>query len=360
MVVKNQAERLASRGHKVTVVTSKCGLKDRNTIYNKVSVKRIIAANFLEKYGIPFPVFWPVSLFTVLVAAIRKADAVHIHDAVYMPCMAAAIIAKLLHKPLVVTQHVAIVQHPNKAVMAIQKAMHTIAGHIVYRSSHSVFTLNDRVAAHVVAYGATVHKLKEAMNGVDTTLFHPATDDEKIAARKQFGLALNKPVVLFVGRFVPKKGFTKVVAARSDAYQLVCAGGERRANNEPGMTYIGKLPQTELATLYRAADVFVLPSENEGFPLSVQEAMASGLPIIIASDEGYARYGFDTNLICCLSEVTDQTVRVAISELINDTAKQRRMRDYSFSYATHHFSWENIIVQLEALYEQLVPQKGRL
>lgn len=360
IVVKNQAEGLAARGHKVTIITSKITRNDKpDSTVNGVRILRVPALNVLEKYGVPFPFFAPFTLISVLARVISKADAVHINDAVYIPCIAAALTARIFRKPLVVTQHVDLVQHPNMVVMLAQKILHGIAGRIVYSSCAIVLTLNDRVQQHVANHGAAQHKLKNVVNGVDTNLFHPATEYEKIAARNYFGLSQNKPIVLFVGRFVPKKGFNKVLAAHSSKYQLVFAGGEPQIGDEPDVVFVGKLPQVQLAQLYRAADVFVLPSEGEGFPLSVQEAMATGLPIILADDKGYARYKLDAALVCALPEATNAGVRKAIAELTASASRRDRMGAYSHTYATENFSWPRIVTQLETTYEQLILHKGR-
>jgi len=353
VVVKNQAEQLAARGHNVTVVTSRIGARQFKQRIKNVTVLRLPALNILEKRGVPFPFFEPFSLLWTLIFTVRKADAVHIHDAVYMPCVVAAMVAGLWRKPLVVTQHVDLVEHPSSLVMIAQKLLHGLAGRLVYRTSSVVFTLNDRVAQHVVDHGAASHKLKNVVNGVDTSLFHPADAATKLAARKTFNLSTTKPVVLFVGRFVPKKGFNKVLAAQSSNYQLVFAGGDARKSNDPNVIFLGKLPQPQLADLYRAADVFVLPSVGEGFPLSVQEAMATGLPIILADDKGYARYKLDHDLVCALSEATNQNVQTAIAELTANADRRNRMGAYSRHYASQNFSWERITTQLETHYDSL-------
>ena len=86
-----------------------------------------------------------------------------------------------------------------------------------------------------------------------------------------------------MGRFVPKKGFDILYQAKDPSYLLVFVGGGMIPDyikSDHSVKIIGPLPQEELAMLYKASDVFILPSYGEGFPLSIQEAMATGLPII--------------------------------------------------------------------------------
>lgn len=360
MVAKNQAERLAASGHDVTVVTNGTSLREPAGMINGVRVLRMPALNAFEKKGVPFPVTAPVTLMSTLVSVIRKADVVHIHDAVYVACFTAAIVARALRRPIVLTQHVGIVPH-SQLVDAMQKVMHKTAGAIVYKGSTIVCTLNDSVEQHVLAQGVESHKIKALANGVDTGLFHPANQYEKMAAREEFGLSHDKPVVLFVGRSVPKKGYDKVLAACSPDYQIVIAGGEPLTGDEPHVVHLGKLSQEKLARVYQAADLFVLPSEGEGFPMSVQEAMASGLPVITTDDPGYARYNLNAKGVYLLKNPTADSVRSAIITVLADESRRRDMSDYSRAYATEHFSWDHIVMQLDDIYGGvLLPKEAKV
>jgi D-inositol-3-phosphate glycosyltransferase len=189
-------------------------------------------------------------------------------------------------------------------------------------------------------------------NGVDTDLFRPASPAEKQKLRRTLGLSTEKPIVLFVGRFVPKKGFDKVMAARDPDYQLVCAGGQPDPFTSDDIVLIGTLPQAELADYYRAADIFVLPSEGEGFPLSIQEAMATGLPIITAYDDGYSRYHLDEQLFKMLHQPNQHSIRAAIKAILQNKDMRRSMSLYSRDYANEHFGWDSVIAQLERTYER--------
>jgi glycosyltransferase involved in cell wall biosynthesis len=74
-------------------------------------------------------------------------------------------------------------------------------------------------------------------------------------------------------------------------------------------------PQSELRRLYHAADALALPAEvREGFPLVVQEAVASGLPAVVGDDPGFAPYRGLPNLVFC--EQSPQDVREAIRKAV--------------------------------------------
>jgi phosphatidylinositol alpha 1,6-mannosyltransferase len=126
--------------------------------------------------------------------------------------------------------------------------------------------------------------------GVDITGFAPSARDEQLRRRWSPD---GKPMVGFVGRLAPEKHVERLaVLARRDDLRLVIVGdGVDRKKLESTLSnavFTGALYGEELATAYASMDVFVHPGEHETFCQAVQEAMASGLPVI-APDAGGPR-----------------------------------------------------------------------
>ncbi|MHA5050096.1 glycosyltransferase family 4 protein [Streptomyces sp. SD15] len=351
-VVRREAVGLAARGADVTVLTS----ADRSgvTVEDGVRVVRVAAWNGAERRaGVPFPLFSP-ALATAALRWARRADAVHIHDCLYLSSWAAGLAAALTRTPYVLTQHVAVVDHPSRLVRAVQHAVYGVAGRALLRGARSVFTLNASVAAFVRAYGAREERARHLANGVDTELFRPAADEtERRLARKRLGLPADRVLVLFVGRLVPKKGYDLLLAAHTpDAgYDLVFAGdGDAKAlAGRPGVHHIGALPPAEVAEAYRACDVFALPSTAEGFPLTVQEAMASGLPVVTTDDPGYAPYELNRTRVSLLAREAP-AVGAELRSLAGDPERRARMGAYARSYAEQAFAWDEHVRTLLAHY----------
>lgn len=342
LVVANQAKSLVARGHDVTVLTCRHarGL-DRRSLVDGYVVKRTAAFNWIERrFGITFPLVSPI-FFLRAWREIARADIVHLHDVFYTTTHLAALAAVLLRRPFHLTQHVALVEHPSRLVMAVQRAIYRLIGRPLFRRAASVVTYNANVQAHVLSHGAGPARVVLTHNGIDTDAFTPADADEKRRLRAAYGLPVDLPVVLFVGRLVPKKGFRLVAeTAGPDHTTLIVGTGVDLDNlgSMPHVTAFGEAGRDEVLDLYRLADLFVFPTQGEIFTLVMQEAMACGLPVVTTDDPGYADYELDRDRIRLVPRTAD-AVRSAIADLLADRGLRDRMSEYSRELAVQRFSW---------------------
>jgi glycosyltransferase involved in cell wall biosynthesis len=144
------------------------------------------------------------------------------------------------------------------------------------------------VVAAELARHAPANKVHYIGNGIDTERFTPG---DAASARARIGLG-DGPVIGFVGRLTPQKGVETLIAAfhalENERAQLLIVGdGESRGaleaaakagRNAARITFLGSRKDTP--ELFRAMDVFVLPSYVEAFPMVLLEAMATGVPVI--------------------------------------------------------------------------------
>ncbi|GAB7145813.1 glycosyltransferase family 4 protein [Mycobacterium riyadhense] len=151
-------------------------------------------------------------------------------------------------------------------------------------------TLAPSTATMEVLAAQGIPRLHRWARGVDLLRFAPSARDE--ALRRHWSPD-GKPIVGFVGRLAPEKHVDRLAAlAAGGAVRLVIIGdGVDRLKLQSAMPtalFTGALYGDKLAAAYASMDVFVHPGEHETFCQVVQEALASGLPVI-APDAGGPR-----------------------------------------------------------------------
>ncbi len=354
VVAENQVKELSKAGQQVSVTTSACDAQAGTVEADGYKVRRIPAWNYFErKMGAVFPIFAP-SLLWHAYKTVKKSDVIHAHDAFYLTSLAAAFWARIFGKPLILTQHVDMVPHPKKIVQLVQNIVYATTGSFIMHSSTKIIVLNSRVEAFLASKGIAGTKIKLLPNSVDTESFTPATVSQKLKLREKYGLPKNKVLALFVGRFVPKKGFSKLLGmSEIHGLDIVFAGGNAPAGHRRSdHHFLGTIERRIAPEIFKMCDIFVLPSQGEGFPVTIQEAMASGLAIVTTDDPAYASYKLDRKRTA-LIEPTPDTIAAALTELKIDKEKLTKAKQYARNYACLNFDRELHTQKLLNLYSEV-------
>ncbi len=236
---------------------------------------------------LPYPFWWPGSL-RILRAAVRRADVVHIHDYIYMGSLAAFVFAKWYKKPVVITQHISAITFRNPLLSFTLACLNRSIGRFILNRADAVAFVAD----HLQAYFQPMLRRPThvILNGVDDTVFLPASSaSERTNIRMELRIPTDKPVLLYVGRFVEKKGIhvLRYLAERTPHFTWVFIGSGHVDPGTWGLSnVIVRSPVSDNDTLlrqyYQMADLFVFPGQGEGFPLVLMEALACGLPVMIS------------------------------------------------------------------------------
>jgi glycosyltransferase involved in cell wall biosynthesis len=340
------AEGLAGWGHEVTVLCCRSGNAPLRE-HGSVEVVRLPATYGLKRlWNVPYPIPSPPALVQEVRRLSRWADVVHANDALYVTSPAALGAARAASKPSVLTQHVAFVP---QAARWLDTAEH-VAIATVGRTA--------RLASRVVSYNEDVARWAERTWGIDRVAVLPtgvaepdAGGADRATLRREFGLAEDRFVALFVGRDVPKKRLDVVIGAADPSYDIV-AVTDRAGTATRGTRFLGFMPPERLQRLLLASDSFVLPSEAEGFPLSLQEALLAGLPCVVARVPGYRRHLREDDVIWVEPEPED--VRNALLRLASDETLRREQGERARAAGRREFGLERFVIAYERLYAELV------
>ncbi|WP_027628985.1 glycosyltransferase family 4 protein [Ruminiclostridium cellobioparum] len=182
--------------------------------------------------------------------------------------------------------------------------------------------------------------------------------------KEKYGLDYND-YVLFLARIVPEKGAHYLIEAfkRADTdKKLVIAGGlshsgdygrqlEQLSRDNENIIFTGFVRDRELAELYSNAYFYVLPSDVEGLPISLLEAMSYGCCCLVSNITentdviGTMGYSFEK------SRVEDLLNKIDL--LIKDKSKVENVRKRVSAYILHKYNWDRIAVETKNIYKSL-------
>jgi D-inositol-3-phosphate glycosyltransferase len=213
--------------------------------------------------------------------------------------------------------------------------------------------------------------------GTDTDNFRLTS---KAEARHKLKFGSHEKVILYVGRFDPRKGIETLVRACAllkeqniEKIKLVIVGGSsthmpdgderkriEKIVDELGMKestlFTGRIGHDILPLYYTAADVCVIPSHYEPFGLVAIEAMACGVPVV-ASNVGGLKFTIIPEETGLLVEPKDvEAFANGIYRILFDDLWVRKMRKQASANVNQRFSWSGVTIQLSELYRRILAQ----
>ncbi len=304
-----------------------------------------------SRLGLPAPLWGPRALIA-LWRAVGQVDVVHLHDYLYMPTLAAAVFAALRGRPVTITQHIGPIPFGSAFARRLLGALNRSVGRWTLSRAQQVFFVGRPVMQHFQQFTRFRRPPLLVPNGVDHGLFSASAD-----VHREGPLQL-----LFVGRFVEKKGVS-LLAASADLpgarWWFVGWGPLSPAQwPEPcraQVEVLGRLPPSEVARRYREADLLVLPSTGEGFPLVLQEALSCGTPVLVSTEVFEAfpvvdeRCVFHVELRCADPA---GALRERIADLLSRPEVLRAARGCASALAGQ-WSWQACVAAYREVFERL-------
>jgi glycosyltransferase involved in cell wall biosynthesis len=232
------------------------------------------------------------------------------------------------------------------------------------------FFVLDRAAREYLEsqFGILGQSIEEIHNGVDCSIFRVPTQEERAAARAEFGVGDSDVFVVFVGRLHPSKQPNAIIQAAAQArrelrtklkFAIIGDGELRRAleaelANEHVETICTMYAWMPPLRAYFAADLVVMPSLYEGFGLVGAEAMATGCPVLRSRTGGCSQMVREgvTGFEC------DTSVDDFLEKLFAVVARPQRLREMRSSarrWAKDHLDVLKQAERIVAAYRRRLP-----
>jgi len=178
------------------------------------------------------------------------------------------------------------------------------------------------------------------------------------------------PRLLMVARFAPQKDHDTLLRALADLLDLeweldlVGTGPDeevvRQRADELGLSsrvrFLGM--REDVAELIAASQVYLLFSHWEGFPRSILEALRAGLPVVATDVGGVREAVLDGETGFLVPENDDRVAADRLRTLLSDPALRTRMGSASRAHYETHFTFDRLVVEALAVYEDVVGKAG--
>jgi glycogen synthase len=293
-------------------------------------------------------------------------DLVHSHD--WLVAGAAQQVARRIDRPWLVTVHATefgrhqgwVQNHPQSHIHAAERAM--------VRSADRVITCSRYMRSHVsTVFGVSPRRVTVVQNGIDPRDLEPVVPD--LPGLRARYAEPDQRLVLLVGRLVYEKGFhlaldalAPVIRRLGDVRFVVAGSGTaevelKRQARRLGLTrhgsFLGWVGDDMLHSLYRVADLCIVPSIYEPFGLVALEAMASGCLCVVADTGGLREVVPGDGTVGLRFRSRDSA---ALSEILGQVLRDDAMREQLVTEARAHvlcFDWGEVATRTAAIYREL-------
>ena len=357
-----QAKELAHMGHNVTVVANGSRFDRQNafsSMFRVYYVEPTIVRNATLRYAFVTAKF----VFSFLKLRIRP-DLIHGHDP-YGEGLAAVLAGKILNVPVVITWHAAELMEP--------KAHFSIIGDIcrllALKGACRIIVNSDffrRLVIGFIGDSALYAKTRVVSPGVDTDEFSLKNDVSDF--RKGLGTE-NDFIVLAVCRLEKIKGLHELIRSvpsvlasfPNTKFVIVGSGSQRESLEELSkklhvtdhVTFKGNVQRSSLPSFYSACDVFVIPTQGEGFGMAFLEAWSCGKPIIVTRHAPEIAKLVRAHGGGLVVEEGSAVLSDAIAKLLSNNALRHEMGKVGRYIAESTYSWKRTASDSVQVYREL-------
>lgn len=350
VVVEELATRMAAMGHQVTCYNRSghhvAGAEFDSISWTEYKGVHLISVFTIERRGLAA---MTSSIIATVQASFKNYDVVHIHaEGPAFLCW----LPKLLGKKVIVTVHG--LDHRRT------KWSRLASTYIMMGEKNAV-----RFADEIIVLSHSVQQYFEEMYHRKTVFIPNGVNRPQMRSAKciteAYGLQKDS-YLLFLGRLVPEKGIAGLVSAFQKVHtnkKLVIAGGssdtdvfmkelQTMSQDDARIIFTGFVQGQMLEELYSNAYIYVLPSDLEGMPLSLLEAMSYGNCCLTSDISECAEVVEDHAVLFEKGNIEDLTHR--IQQLCDAPELVQKYRDGAADYICEKYNWDTVAEQTVRLY----------
>jgi glycosyltransferase involved in cell wall biosynthesis len=351
---------MVRRGIEVDIVTTTRPHSEQ--LFNPLGVRvQAVPCKFIRAWA------YAPSLSRTIKDSVQKADLVHLHGLWLFPHFVASRASWQAGKAYVVSPHGMV----DSWALSQGKLKKQIYGNLIewqtLKRAAVIHAVSESEARDIKRLGFT-SEVVTIPNGVDFTEFVELPSRSVFQQRNP--IIADKTVFLFLGRIHPKKGldlllraFCEVAKVRPNTV-LIIAGPDETGYQKQLENYLaeagqldkcifpGMLQSEERLAALAAADVFVLPSYSEGFPIAPIEALAAGLPVILT--EACNIPGIEEAGCGIIVRPENDSLSKAMRQLANNPELGKQMGDRGRELVLAKYTWARIASRLTQVYESVL------
>lgn len=368
--VRALARCLAGRGHEVTVLTSDLGLQTVDK--NDINVERCewgwrSSSDRVEAIYLPALARYRAFTLNPRVAkfcrtSLRNFDLVHFYGLYDMLGPAVGHYCRRQRVPYVIEPMGMF--RPIDRSFRLKTLWHRTMGRSFWLHAERIVATSEMEQQELLEDGVPPGKLVVRYNGIEE--LPDPTPPSVTGFREKWGIPRGEPLIIFLGRLIPRKGADTLIAAFAracpDSGRLLIAGPE----GEPGyrsslerqaaecgvqsrVVFTGPLYDSEKNALLADADLFVLPSRYENFANAAAESIASGVPVIVTNFCGIR--SLVEGQAGMVIEPNQAALAKAIRNMIEDRALYARFQ-HGCRGVAQQLNWNRLTEQMEVHYSK--------
>jgi len=368
MVVRELSERQVAAGNEVHVFTSDWDKEKRIEI--KEEIVRGVKIHYCKHYlkVSKFSTLWP-GVYNKLLEL--KPDIIHSHITGHLHTYLAKNAAKKLNIPIILTTHCP--WESKRSLPGIVSNFISYKFFPVLKHADAVIAITPWEHKFLLAEGVVMKNIYTLPNGMDKIFFDKIPPN---MFKEKHDIPEEHKIVLFFGRLSYTKNpqmFINIADAvlrnRNDTTFVICGPDEGELNEVEEMISnlhtgvrdnIRLLPanrnRKEVAEMYHASDIYLLPSRREGIPLTIFEAYASGLPVIGAAVNGVP-YELEDKVNGFLLPYSNTERFIKKTNLLLDNKELRNLMSINNIEKAKDFDWDLINNKTMDIYNKVLRRR---